>query len=204
MRWAGRTVAIAASGPSQDGEDLDEIRGRCPIVAINNTWELAPWAEVLYSCDRKWWDVNVAARSIFAGEKWTCDESAALLYDLRLVIGRPGCGYAPTGPILHHFNSGAQAIQLAAQWGATRIVLLGFDHRNAPDGRKHWHGDHASVELNMRPNWRKHIAAMHVLAAGLREHGVEVLNASRETALDCWPRVDLEDLLPTLHLRLGV
>ena len=42
-----------------------------------------------------------------------------------------------------HFggNSGFQAINLAFLWGATRIILLGFDCK-AVAGKDHWFGQH--------------------------------------------------------------
>lgn len=78
-------------------------------------------------------------------------------------------------------NSGYQAIGLAFIWGAARIVLLGFDMQKT-GGKNHHFGDHAGGLPNLGdlPTW---IRRLHVLAIDLRRRGVELINASRETAI---------------------
>lgn len=85
-------------------------------------------------------------------------------------------------------NSGAGAIALAARWGATRIILLGYDCQ-LTGGRTHWHGDHPEGLGNagVVNQWPSQFAA---LAARLK--GVEIVNCSRETALRRFPREPLE------------
>ena len=51
--WTGETAFLVGGGPSVRDVDLSQIRGR--IIAINNSWELVPHADVLYFCDEKWW-----------------------------------------------------------------------------------------------------------------------------------------------------
>lgn len=53
--WSGQTVVIAASGASQNKRDLDYVRGKACVIAINRTWELCPWADVLYSSGASFW-----------------------------------------------------------------------------------------------------------------------------------------------------
>jgi hypothetical protein len=96
-----------------------------------------------------------------------------------------GVGEVNTGQ-----NSGYQAIGLAYQFGAARILLTGFDMQHTA-GRSHWHGDHPAGMGNAQNihRWVRHFAA---LADDLRAVGVEVVNCTRETALECWPRSTLE------------
>lgn len=89
-------------------------------------------------------------------------------------------------------NSGYQAIGLAYQLGADRIALIGFDMRRT-GGRSHWHGDHPAGLGNACgiERWAPRFAA---LARDLARVGVEVINCSIETALDCFPRADIRDV----------
>lgn len=99
------------------------------------------------------------------------------------------------GAIPHFSNSGAASMSLAASRGATRIVMLGFDCQKS-DGRVHWHGDHVKGLGNAGslPKWPANFAK---LAAHLKRMKVDVVNASRATALDCFPRMSLEEALAT-------
>jgi hypothetical protein len=74
---------------------------------------------------------------------------------------------------------------------ALRLILLGYDCQHT-GGKSHWHGDHP-VGLGNAGR----VEAWHDEFAKLgRDHAqVEILNATRETALECFKRVDLEDAL---------
>src|SRR5690606_33987929 len=86
-------------------------------------------------------------------------------------------------------NSGASAIALAAYCGARRIVLIGYDCQHT-GGRRHWHEDHPASASGNAGTVRHWPAMFRDVASRLK--GVEVVNASRETALDTFPRASLE------------
>ncbi|HCE6817724.1 hypothetical protein ACSBR8_21920 [Pseudomonas aeruginosa] len=88
-------------------------------------------------------------------------------------------------------NSGAGAASLAAFWGARRIILLGYDCQKT-GGRAHWHGDHPAA-LGNAGSVDKWPSQFRQLAAHLA--GLEVINCSRETALEAFPRRPLEEVL---------
>jgi hypothetical protein len=127
--------------------------------------------------DRAWWRVygDEVART-FAGECW-----APFGGDARL--RRTGARRQP--------NSGAGAIALGAHLGARRIVLLGYDCQKT-GGRAHWHADHPGGLGNAGTvgHWP---ALFRTLARELQ--GVDVINCSRATALDAFPRRALEEVL---------
>jgi hypothetical protein len=93
-------------------------------------------------------------------------------------------------------NSGYQAMNLALHLGAARIVLLGYDMAPADDGRLHWFGAHPAGLANPDgvnfATWPK---AFDRLAPALADLGVEVVNCSRRTALGCFARAPLEEVL---------
>lgn len=194
-RWPGCHVAILASGPSLTVEQCESVRAwrdakpeQRKAVAINNTFQRAPWADLLYACDATWWRVHIAGvRESFHGELWTQDEAAHREFGIRRVESQrlPGLGKRP-GVIHQGGNSGYQAINLMWQAGASRCILLGFDMRGT-----HWHGRHVGL-----PNttewlfklWAKDFAR---LASDLEAEGFEVVNCNPGSALECFRKSDL-------------
>lgn len=129
-------------------------------------------------------------------ELWTQDGPASQRHGLRWIRGE---GTAGLGRQHLHWggNSGFQAINLAYLFGAQRIVLLGFDMQCGPRGESHWFGDHPTHQGFANPktfdSWIRHLK---ILARDLADQGVQVYNATRQTALGCFPLVTLEQLPP--------
>ncbi len=185
-----------ASGPSMRKEDAEAVRGRGRVIAIGNTGELAPFADVLYSGDAAWWRHYGERHAAFAGRR------VALAQD-RLPEGveglrhrnEPGLGLdcIHTG-----HNSGYQAINLAYLEGATTIVLIGYDMQHT-GGRRHWHADHPQPLGNFSLGMPELCAPrFSALAHDLAARGVRCINASRESALKCFERIPLPDVLRQL------
>lgn len=183
-----------ASGPSMRADDAAYCRGKAMTITVNSTWRLAPWADVHYSSDHDWWALELEAmRAACAGQFWTgypdgvADDVNVMPYDKR------ARGFSRVrGRIAWGGNSGYCAIGLAVQFGARRIVLLGYDQQD--DGRGHWHGQHPeSVRKAFNwPMWHQRFAEM---ASDARRDGIEIVNCSRETGLRCFRRERLEDVL---------
>jgi hypothetical protein len=89
-------------------------------------------------------------------------------------------------------NSGFQAVNMAACFGATRIVLVGFDM--TLEGGSHWHGDHGTGLSNptqkRMAEWRRD---MDAAASDLARIGVEAINASKVSALVNYRKAPLLD-----------
>lgn len=91
-------------------------------------------------------------------------------------------------------NSGYQAMNLAYLWGAKAMILLGFDCSPSKRGEAHWFGQHPAGLTQQQPYdlWQGKFPA---LAQDLRKEGVQVYNASRETALRCFDRMTLDEAI---------
>lgn len=183
--WRGRTVAVLASGPSMSLQVATLARRAGAAVAVNDTYRLAPWADVLYGADADWWRRNPQARD-FPGLKVCADDS--LLWPEVLNLRHTGkSGFDPDPTCIRSGgNSGYQAVHVAAQAGAARILLCGFDM-----GGGHWHGAPAPAAERFT-TWIKHFAT---LADGLGARGVEVINCTPGSALTCFQRMPLEEAL---------
>lgn len=190
-----KTIGVLATGPSLPGLIAG---GPLPFetIAINNAFDVAPWADHLYAADWLWWHVNNGAPS-FAGQRWSVSPKAGLLFDDITVLGSVrsgGLSFAegvinigiPGGA-----NSGHQAINLAVLMGAMRIILIGFDLQTV-DGEEHYFGQHAAP-LNSGSNLKGFATSIATIAADAG--GIEILNATPGSALEEFPMVDLHDLI---------
>jgi hypothetical protein len=108
----------------------------------------------------------------------------------------PGVSRPGLGKTLIHFggNSGYQAMNLAYLWGVKKMILLGFDMKMT-HGMSHFFGDHPYHKHRGGPNERlcaHWVKQFEKLAIDLAAEGIEVINASRHSALKCFPREPIE------------
>lgn len=189
--WSGQDCVIVASGPSAADQPLDCVRGRCKVIAINHSWRLAPWADALYASDFAWWrsgfgDAFVGlkiSRSVVPGVRKVDLVPVKDGWSNDMVLDRPGVVGAGG-------SSGFQALNLAVQFGARRIALVGFDgHITAGT---HWHGDHVRGLSNPTEGtaamWTHHLDRA---APSLSAAGVDVVNCSSTSALNAYPKTGL-------------
>lgn len=137
--------------------------------------------------DAAWWAMHIAeVRRVFTGEclGYGVDAEKHGARPMRRVRG----DWKPFG------NSGAGAVSVSALSGVSSVVLLGYDCQHT-NGQRHWHGDHpAGTAGNAAPQtvakWPGHFRTLRDAFPGVR-----ITNCSRETALDAFPRANLEDVL---------
>ncbi|WP_336284198.1 hypothetical protein [Citrobacter arsenatis] len=174
-----QTYICVASGPSLTKEDCARAcLSGLPIIAVNSSWLAVPDCQHIFAADYDWWchyheSINTNA------SLWTQSERAHIRYGVNLFRPQEG------GP----FNSGQRAIQLAAHLGASRIILLGYDCTLA--NGEHWHGRHPATMHNPVP---REVGRWHTDFSSLVSEllGVEIINATRHTALTCFPRITIE------------
>ena len=187
----GQTIAILAGGPSLSQQQADQVK-HLVTIAINDSYQLAPWADYHYFCDKKWWEWHKdrADYKIFQGVRITQD-----------VIDEPGVirvagahkpGVSESPEVIHYgSNSGFQALNLAYLMGAAKIILLGYDMKIAKSGKAHWFGDHPDKVRSNYAGWWSNFS----IAADQLKGKVEVINCSPDTALTCFPKVSLDEVL---------
>lgn len=212
--WSGETCIILAGGPSLRDLDLSSPRRNgLRYIAINDSWRLMPYADVLYFCDAQWWTSQIACNRrtldnstsfhdlIYKGFWITSSpgfEDHPQVYSLKLT-GERGLETDPTG-LRHGSNSGFQAINLAANYGARRILLMGYDMR-VVNGRTHWHDEPREspesfktvLEKSMLPHFES-------LVRPLAERGIDVVNVTPDSALTCFRK---STLVHELTMRSG-
>lgn len=177
-------VFILASGPSMTQEDADKV-SEYYTIAVNSTWKLAPWCDVLFAGDMRWWksyghEVDIPAKRISNAK------TAERLYDAKAMKRSDA---ATAG-----HNSGQMAIIWALQAGAPEIYLLGFDC-SVRHGIHH-HGEHDKTPNPNQTrcnNWKSQFARINKFYPQAK-----IYNCSRYTELDCFPKITLEDALEGL------
>lgn len=97
------------------------------------------------------------------------------------------------GTINTNRNSGAAAINLAYHLGAKRILLLGFDMKHK--GARHWFGEHPK-NLNQHSDYAGFAERFRSILP--ERYGIEIWNVTRDTALDAFPRYDLDEVCAAL------
>jgi hypothetical protein len=205
-----------APGPSLTEADVNAVRGRGTVIAISDAVRLAPWADVIYSSDKGWWLRHYKAMRKLSGLRVRVHNSLARptsspvpgkhCQGCRLRLGANGCwcdgiltlnnGGArglslDPGTLCHGDNSGTAAINLSVLLGATRIVLLGYD-MDTHKGRRHFYD---TAPQSCSSPFYKFRKLTGMLVEPLKAAGVTVVNASRRSALDCFPMVSLDEAL---------
>jgi hypothetical protein len=166
------TFAILATGPSMSQALVDSLAG-LRLVAVNDACRLAPAAEAIVANDRRWWQAHPEA--------------------LRLP-GRKFSAHPPPGvervEITQHIQTGTNSALLALHvavrvLGGKRVLLYGLD-LSAERGA-HFFGPHPAPMPNTTPDRFNVFRAQFAAYKPTLPKGVEVLNATPGSALQCFP-----------------
>jgi hypothetical protein len=191
-------VAIVASGPSASQVNVDLLRDRAKVIAINSSWKLVPWADALYGSDYRWW-YSVKGCPDFAGIKMSVDCRASetkewKIRHLRCAKVDDALEIKRIGTVGWGGNSGFNAFNFAIQLRPSLIILIGFDV--TVEKGTHWHGNHDKPLGNPRTHqmerWRR---AMDRPAKIIAELGIRVVNCSPVSKIKSYPIMSLEEAL---------
>lgn len=191
--WAGKTIAILASGETMTRRVVEMVReAGLPTIAINTTITLAPWATMLYAADGRWWEVNEAIARRFHGLKVCPDDQRPPLPDLLFLRDTGKTGFDPDPSSIRTGGNGAYAaIHIAAHAKAAKVLLCGVDMRGG-----HWHGPHPYPLRNAGEGiYQRWLPRFDTITEELKLRGVRVLNCSPGSALKCFESMSLEKAL---------
>ncbi len=189
-----KTVYILGGGPSLKGFDFTRLRDKF-VIGCNDAYQLGmDVVDVLFFGDKGWWDkhkdrVNaqyfnpVYSRHTFANKRYLKTSEEDLSDD-------------PTSVVWHR-NSGCASLNLALLYGATKIVLLGFDMQLGGDGNSNWHVNEVSkVAGHIYKAYLNGFAKMLPYII-LKFGDVEIVNANPNSKLELFPKMELEQALET-------
>jgi len=189
--WSGKTAVVIGSGPSLSLKQIAMIwqakmNMHIGVIAVNDNYQIAPWADWVYGCDYKFWQWHhQSVLAHFDGRKCTTDAKAAELWPvLDYLVGEDRPGWSCDYSRLHYGkNSGYQAVNLAFLLGAVKIILVGFDHC-FPGNCAHWFGDHPDKVRSWYENWTE---CWQSVVPQAKDHGIEIINSTPESALKVFP-----------------
>jgi hypothetical protein len=221
--WKDATVVILGGGPSLTPEQFEQARAAreadsVRVICINDSYLAAPWADVCYAADAKWFTwmqrgiekprLGLSATQVrerwadFSGQKCGIEDAGQYLPDDVHVLRNSRLtgalsldpGALSTGRENgYHGHSGFQALNLATLAGASTILLLGFDGGPSANGATHFHGEHP---IPTGPDvWPFIVRSFSCIENQLEAIGVRVINCSMDSAIGSFEKVPLADAL---------
>lgn len=161
-------------GPSMSQALADSVSGH-RVGAVNNCYELAPWAEFIAATDKRWWQFNQDAHQ-FAGMKFSANEIDG--------VGKIRAKHVTTGSC-----SGVLGLEVAKILGARRIILLGADLQGS-----HFFGPYTNGLANTTDD-RRELHKKQFAAWGAHNSHIDVINCTPGSALEAFPHGKLSDII---------
>lgn len=208
--WSGQSCAIVATGPSASKANIKLLKGRVKVVAIKEAAvDLCPWADAVYGCDAAWWKYRRGLPD-FKGLKIAWDGTVRTQFpDVNLIRIKPHRPNVPgerwmsrilvdePGVIGSGDNSAFQAGNMVVQFGARRIMFVGLDLQGT-----HYYGRNDWPRAgNPDPDvFKKCIRAFEDAAPTLEAMGIDVVNASPVSALNCFRKMTIEQVVAAWSL----
>lgn len=204
--WQDTTAVLIGCGPSLTQDQVAQVQlahqaAKVHCVVINDGYLLAPWGDVLYAADPKWWHwhKDKAELQAFAGERCSIECSGAEVVEPVHALRNRDHPYQGSGlsmdsqMLVTGRHSGFQALNLAILAGAKTILLLGYDGQPAADGKSHFHAGHPKPTPMLA--YEEYRRAFSVAESPILAAGVKVINCSPGSAIDSFPKMNLEEAL---------
>lgn len=210
--WPKSTIYILGGGPSINTADLSLIHDE-RVIGVNNTYgdplpltgpnnnmrhyEPRKWVDICWFGDLKWFRWHRRYLRSFSGLVMHCNENTNV-YKIKWIKAVRRSRTKPMGldsspaHICWNRNSGASAINLAYHLGAKRVVLVGFDMR-VVDNQKNYHTDHVGEKPH--DPFKRFLQVFKYIAADADKLGLEIINATPNSAITEFPITKLEDTL---------
>ncbi len=214
--WEGSDVWILGGGPSvpiefniPDQVIQKVIKGSSPalyspymeklhskhVIGINVAYLIGTWIDIVFFGDTKFWLERQNSLANFPGIKVSC-HSGVNKFDWVKYCPHDknhpkGISMVP-GRVSWNENSGAAAISLAAQSGAKRIILLGFDMKLNGNNQQHWHNIYGK---STSKRFYAHMIGFKQIAIDAKKLGIEIINASPDSAIQEFKKVKVKDIL---------
>jgi len=168
------------------------------IIGVNIAYLLGNWVEIVFFGDNNFYFTQMEGLAKFPGLKITCNPNADKIADNSVKrLGRLGHKGISNNPsyVCWNGNSGAAAISVAANAGAKRIILLGFDMKLV-NNEQHWHRMYKRKKKDAPYlPFHRHIVGFPQIAKDARRMGIEILNASPDSAIEVFRKVTVKEIL---------
>jgi hypothetical protein len=171
------------------------------VIGINVAYLIGNWIDMIFFGDIGFFLKHQQGLAEFPGLKVSCHPQADrydwLKYTPRDKAHPRGISDHP-GMASWNGNSGSAAISIAANAGATRIILLGFDMKSDDSKKRHWHGLYGTAPANPKkpPHlpFDRHLRGFPEIARDAKRRGIEILNCCPDSAIKEFPKYTLKEL----------
>jgi len=177
------------------------------IIGVNIAFMIGNWIEVMFFGDGGFFlkyrqeiaqypGLKIGCSPKINSRRYTHDGIKYLSHDR----DHPRGISSDSGMVSWNKNSGSAAISVAANMGARRIILVGFDMQSASDHSQHWHNmyGHSPGQIPNKPHklpFGRHLLGFPQIAKDAKKRGIEIINASPESKIEEFRRVKVKDLL---------
>jgi hypothetical protein len=222
--WEGGDVWIIGGGPSLSKQfDIPDpviksvIEGASPlsvfspymtaihnkhVIGVNVSYMLGTWIDMIFFGDTGFFLAHKQGLADFPGLRVSSTPHTSGIDWIKYLQKDSAHtrGISPNPKMISwNGNSGAAAISVAVHTGAKRIILLGFDMRLNGNRDQHWHNIYGKAHLDetkMRKlPFDRHLRGFPIIAEDAKRMGVEIINACPDSAITCFPRVSVKELL---------
>lgn len=140
--WTGRDAYLIGGGASLLGFPFGLLNGRC-VIGCNEAFRLGVGVcPIAHFSDATWWHRAKWDLEKYQESGGTVLCSSPSLKHIRqggfYYVHREKSGVLTNGAVGWNYSTGASAINLALQFGASRVFLLGYD-LSQTGARTHWH-----------------------------------------------------------------
>lgn len=214
-RWAGQDVFILGGGSSLLDFDFELLRGRL-VVGCNMAYVHGP--EICPVCifsDHPFFDANRFPLEEYhekGGEIWTIARELFPRMDIQTLVKKNqrkprGLWHGANG-IGFGGSTGCAAANLALQFGAKRVLLLGMDCKLHESGkRKNWHEAYpVKVPPDPQALFTKFTEGWRAVANDLpvRFPGRHIINLGPDSDLTYFPKEDYRSWLSVPQMQASV
>lgn len=191
-------VMSGESPPSAYSPYMKELHGK-NVIGINAAYLLGNWMKVIFFGDKGFFEKNRKQLLWHPSLKVTCADKKAYdykRYSIKVLLrDQKKTGISSNRKtVCWNNNSGAASISLARHLGAKRIYLLGFDMKPNDKQMSHWH-HHYHGKVIRENVFRRHLNGWPDIVKDAGAMGIEIINVSPDSAIDCLPKVKLRDVL---------
>jgi len=174
------------------------------VIGINVSFLIGNWIDMVFFGDNGFFLNHQKSLANFDGMKVTCHPN---------VSGYPWIKYLPKDNhrprgitpnpkmVSWNGNSGSAAISIAANAGANRIFLLGFDMKLNADNHQHWHDLYHRLNAVPRKHpggglpFDRHLRGFPEIARDAKQRGIQIINVCPDSAITVFPKVALKDII---------
>jgi hypothetical protein len=178
------------------------------VIGINVAFLIGNWIDMCFFGDAKFFTRYKEPLSQWSGLRVSCWKGVENVDWIKYLDRDPQrkLGISSSAKyVAWNSNSGAAAISVAANAGAKRIFLLGFDMK-LRNGDQHWHklyrkpaGEAPARNKKGIPNVRhspfdKHLRCFPHIAQQAKIRGIEIINVCPDSAITAFPKMSLAEV----------